>query len=123
MRAILLLAAATTLAVGLPACSRDSDSSLPRPSKPFCEAAHRYDVRVEKRVAVEEQIRLVQQMADNAPKDIARDTAVFLDALQRVRDGDESVVDNPKIEAAVENVNRRAAQGCDFYRSNTGGGI
>jgi hypothetical protein len=123
MRAILLLAAATTLAVGLSACSRDSDSSLPRPSKPFCEAAHRYDVRVEKRVGVEEQIRLVQEMAEHAPRDIARDTAVFLDALQRVRDGDESVVDNPKIEDAVNNVNRRAAQGCELYQSNQGGGV
>jgi hypothetical protein len=123
MRAILLLTAATTLAVGLSACSRDSGSSLPRPSKPFCEAAHRYDVRVEKRVGIGEQIRLVQQMADHAPQDIARDTAVFLDALERRRDGDTSVVDNPKIEDAVNNVNRRAAQGCEFYRSNTGGGI
>jgi hypothetical protein len=123
MRATLLLAAATLVAVGTSACSRDSGSSLPRPSKPFCEAAHRYDVRVEKRVPVAEQIRLVQRMADHAPKDIARDTAVFLSALERVQDGDESVVDNPKIEEAVNNVNRRAAQGCDFYRSNTGGGI
>jgi hypothetical protein len=123
MRAILLLAVATALAATTSACSRDSSSSLPRPSKPFCEAAHRYDVRVEKRVGIGEQIRLVQQMVDHAPKDIARDTAVFLDALQRVRDGDKSVVDNPKIEDAVNKVNRRAAQGCDFYRSNTGGGI
>jgi hypothetical protein len=123
MRATLLLAAVTLVAMGTSACSRDSGSSLPRPSKPFCEAAHRYDVRVEKRVSISEQIRLVQRMADHAPKDIARDTAVFLSALERVRDGDDSVVDNPKIEEAVNNVNRRAAQGCDFYRSNTGGGI
>jgi hypothetical protein len=80
-------------------------------------------VRVEKRVGIGEQIQIVQQMADHAPKDIARDTAVFLDALERRRDGDTSVVDNPKIQDAVNNVNRRAAQGCDFYRSNTGGGI
>jgi hypothetical protein len=123
MRATLLLAAVTLVAMGTSACSRDSGSSLPRPSKPFCEAAHRYDVRVEKRVPIAEQIRLVQRMADHAPKDIARDTAVFLSALERVRNGDESVVDNPKIEEAVNNVNRRAAQGCDFYRSDTGGGI
>jgi hypothetical protein len=123
MRATLLLAAVTTLALGTAACSRDASSSLPRPSKPFCEAAHRYDVRVEKRVGIDEQIRLVQRMADHAPKDIAHDTAVFLDALQRVRDGDRSVVDNPKIEDAVNNVNRRAAQGCDFYQSTRGGGL
>ena len=63
------------LAVGVTACSRDESSSLPRPSKPFCEAAHRYDVRVEKAAPIGEQIQIVQRMADHAPKDIAKDTA------------------------------------------------
>jgi hypothetical protein len=116
--AVLVLAAGA----GVSACS-GSESSLPRPSKPFCEAAYRYDVRVEKRAPIDEQIQLVQKMADHAPKDIAHDTAVFLDALQRRRDGDKSVVDNPKIEKAVDNVNRRAANGCGLYNSQGGGGI
>ena len=105
------------------ACSGNSEASLPRPSKPFCEAAHRYDVRVEKRAPIDEQIQIVQKMADHAPKDIAQDTNTFLDALQRRRDGDKSVVDNPKIEKAVDNVNRRAANGCGLYNSEGGGGI
>jgi hypothetical protein len=104
-------------------CSRGESSSLPRPSKPFCEAAHRYDVRVEKRAPIDEQIQIVQKMADHAPKDIARDTQIFLDALQRRRDGDKSVVDNPKIKDAVNNVNRRAANGCRLYQSDGEGGI
>jgi len=118
-----LLVAVLVLAAGAVACSGNDESSLPRPSKPFCEAAHRYDVRVEKRAPIDEQIQIVQKMADHAPKDIARDTNIFLDALQRRREGDKSVIDNPKIEDAVNNVNRRAATGCDFYQQDPGSGI
>jgi hypothetical protein len=121
MRAGTLLLAAC-IAVAAAACSRDS-STLPRPSKPFCEAAYRYDKRVEKRASISEQIRLVQKMADHAPKDIAEDTTTFLEALERRADGDESVVDNPDIQDAVENVNRRAANGCKLYQSDSAGGI
>ena len=32
-----------------------------------------------------------------------------------------SVVDNPKIQTAVENVNRRAADGCELYKQNKDG--
>jgi hypothetical protein len=115
------LVALAMLTLTATACSRGDESTLPRPSKPFCDAAHRYDVRVEKRAPIGEQIQIVQEMVDHAPKDIARDTNVFLDALQRRRDGDTSVVDNPKIEEAVNNVNRRAATGCGFYKSQGGG--
>jgi hypothetical protein len=123
MRAPLALLAVVLVAAGTSACSRDGSSSLPRPSKPFCEAAHRYDVQVGKRAKIDVQIRIVQQMAEHAPKDIARDTATFLDALQRRQDGDLSVIDNPEIEKAVDNVNRRAANGCKLYKSDSAGGI
>jgi hypothetical protein len=122
MRVAPLLVAAAVLASGTVACSRDSSGSLPRPSKPFCEAAHRYDVRVEKHATIDEQIRIVRTIADHAPKDIARDADTFLDALERRRDGDMSVVDNPKIEEAVNNVNRRAVQGCRLYEQDPAGG-
>jgi hypothetical protein len=122
MRAAPLLVAAVLVALGLSACTRDESSSLPRPSKPFCEAAHRYDVRVEKAAPIGEQIEIVQRMADHAPKDIAKDTATFLDALQRRAQGDTSVVDNPAIEKAVDNVNRRATNGCELFRQEPGSG-
>jgi len=121
MRVAPLLVAAALVAAGAAGCSRDNSSSLPRPSKSFCEAAHRYDVRVEKRASLDEQIRLVRKIADYAPEDIARDAGTFLDALERRRDGDMSVVDNPKIEKAVNNVNRRAANDCGFYKQTPGG--
>ena len=122
MRAAPLLVAAVTVALGLTACARDESSSLPRPSKPFCEAAHRYDVRVEQAAPIGEQIQIVQRMADHAPKDIAKDTATFLDALERRAQGDMSVVDNAKIRDAVDNVNRRAANGCELFRQEPGSG-
>ena len=50
-------------------------------------------------------------------------TRTFLDALQRRADGDKSVVDNPKIEDAVNNVNRRAARGCNLFKREPGSGI
>jgi hypothetical protein len=121
MRAVPLVLAAL-IAIGVTACSEGSESSLPRPSKTFCEAAYQYDVRVEKRASISEQIKLVREMDDHAPKDISRDTATFLDALERRAGGDMSVVDNPKIQDAVENVNRRAANGCKLYQTDEPGG-
>src|SRR6476659_476305 len=123
MRAAPMLVAVMLLTVGVTACTRDESSSLPRPSKPFCEAAHRYDVRVEKLAPIGEQIQIVQRMADHAPKDIAKDTQTFLDALQRVAKGDKSVVDNAKIRDAVDNVNRRASRGCNLFKQDPGSGI
>ena len=41
--------------------------------------------------------------------------------MQRRAAGDKSVVDNPKIQTAVENVNRRAADGCELYKQNKDG--
>ena len=123
-RPLLTIVAATgVLAAAVTACGGGDSSSLPRPSKPFCEAAHRYDVRVEKLAPIDEQIRIVRKMADNAPNDIAHDATTFLDALERRRDGDKSVVDNPRIQKAVENVNRRAVNGCNLYQSDGTGGI
>jgi hypothetical protein len=41
--------------------------------------------------------------------------------MKRRAAGDRSVVDNPKIQTAVENVNRRAADGCKLYDQNKDG--
>ena len=111
------------LGVAAAACSGERSSSLPEPKPGFCEAALRYDHRVERGAPLAEQITIVAKMARNAPKDVAADTNLFLEALQKLQDGDESVVDNPKIEAAVTNVNRRAQNGCDFFKREPGSGL
>ena len=99
---------------------------MPTPSKAFCQAAYDYDTNLPKLVGMlAKQTALVEKLAEHAPKDIAADAQTYLDAMQRRAEGDTSVVDNPKIEKAVENVNRRAADGCELYKQNrdSGGGI
>jgi hypothetical protein len=110
------------LATAVAACSRDSESSLPTPSRAFCQAAYDYDTRLPKLIGkIDEQTELVQKLADHAPKDIAADAETYLDAMKRRAAGDTSVVDNPKIQRAVESVNRRAAAGCELYKQNKDG--
>ena len=61
-------------------------------------------------------------MVAAAPKAIEADARVFLDAMERV-ETDPSVQDNEKVQQAVENVNRYAAQGCEFYARRSGGDL
>jgi hypothetical protein len=116
-RPIALAAVAVLACFVLVGCksSESATSSLPRPSKAFCRAAANYDKRVQM-AKLPEQIQLVSAIAEHAPRDIERDAHLFLDALQRRQDGDTSVIDNPKIETAVGNVNRRAGQDCGWYQ-------
>lgn len=114
-----LVLAVLLAAGGVAGCKEQSDatSDLPRPSRAFCEAAARYDEKVTTAgMELPEQIRMVTAIAEHAPKDVRQDAQTFLAALRRHRDGDTSVVDNPRIERAVDNVNRRAGQDCGWYQ-------
>lgn len=118
MRRAIAITIATLIATSaLVGCkeSEDAASNLPRPSVAFCKAAGHYDNRVQM-AKLPEQIQLVSAIAKAAPKDISTDAAMFLDALQRRQAGDKTVVDNPKIETAIEHVNRRAGQDCGWYK-------
>jgi hypothetical protein len=116
------VAVALLFASGVAACSEDSSSSLPTPSKAFCQAAYDYDSNLPKLVGkIGKQTDLVAKLAETAPKDIAGDAQVYLDAMKRRAAGDTSVIDNPKIERAVDNVNRRAAAGCKLFNQNQDG--
>jgi hypothetical protein len=120
------LAVVAVLVVGgatLAGCSKGDSEALPRPSKAFCKAAYSYDKKVERKASIAVQIALVRTMADHAPKDIAKDTRTFLDALQRRADGDKSVVNNPKIQDAVNNVNRRAQNDCGLFEQDPPSGM
>jgi len=114
---VLVLLVATLLV----ASCRDR-SSAPKPPDAFCDAAARYDERLlkGKKPSLAEQVRLVQRMVDTAPARIKADAQTFLDALRQV-ETDPSVRDDPKVENAVDNVNRYAAQGCGFYERRPGG--
>jgi len=123
MRVLRAVVAVGLVAVALTACSRDSGSSLPLPSKAFCQAAYDYDTNLPKLIGkIDAQTELVAELAAHAPKDIAADAQTYLDAMERRAAGDKSVVDNPKIQTAVENVNRRATEGCELYKQNKDGG-
>ena len=123
MRVLRAVVALGLLGLALTACSGESDqSSLPTPSKAFCQAAYDYDTNLPKLIGkIDQQTALVQKLADHAPKDIAKDAQIYLDAMKRRAEGDKSVVDNPRIKTAVENVNRRAADGCQLYKQNQDG--
>jgi len=109
------------LALFAGAC-RSEESSAPKPSRAFCDAASDYDDRLSKGAKLDEQIRIVQRMVDTASAKIEADAQTFVDALRRV-EADPSVKDDAKVKKAVENVNRYAAQGCGFYKQQGGGGI
>jgi hypothetical protein len=113
MRALRTVVAIGLLASALAACSGDSSSSLPKPSKAFCQAAYDFDTNAPKLIGkIDQQTALVQRMADAAPKDVAADAQTVLAAMKRRATGDKSVVDNPKIKDALDNVERRAFNGC-----------
>jgi hypothetical protein len=120
MRRAAALAVLTVIAVGgLTGCkeSEDAASDLPRPSIAFCKAAAKYDERVQlTKTKLPEHIKLVSSIAEHAPKDIDQDAQLFLDALKQRRAGDTSVVDNPRVETAIDNINRRAGQDCGWYK-------
>ena len=95
----------------------DATSDLPRPSRAFCEAAASYDKRVTTAgMKLPEHIRRVTAISENAPKDVAKDAQLFLDALKKRAAGDTSVVDNPEIQGAIDRINRRAGQDCGWYQ-------
>jgi hypothetical protein len=103
---------------GLTACKNPdkATSDLPRPSVAFCKAAAHYDQRVQlKKTKLAKHIKLVSAIAASAPKDVAKDADLFLEALEKRKAGDTSVVDNPRVETAVNNVLRRAGQDCGWY--------
>jgi hypothetical protein len=116
---IVVVVAAAAMLAG--ACGSEGGDA-PKAPLAFCKAAAHYDDRVSRNAKIDEQIRLVQRMADTAPAKIKADAQTFVDALRRV-EADPSVKDNVKVKRAVENVNRYAAQGCGFYQRQGGGGI
>jgi hypothetical protein len=117
------VAVATGAVVLLAACA-GREESLPRPSRTYCEAAYRYEQQIQKKPqpSIDAQITMVEKIATNAPKDIVADARVFLDAMRRV-ETDPSVKDNPKVQTAVESVNRRTSSGCGFFEQDRSTGF
>jgi hypothetical protein len=122
-----VLAAAAAVALG--ACSGGTPRSLPHPSRAFCDAAVKYDdtlQKVSKKTQVElakEQLPLVERLAATAPVDVKKAAQTVVDMYRRRAAGDRSVVDSPVAKKAVDDMNRRAGNGCGIYQNQNGGGI
>jgi hypothetical protein len=117
-----VLAVATLAALAAAGCkdTGDATSDLPRPSRAFCEAAGKYDERITSQAtSIQTHIAMARKIAEAAPPDVAKDAQTFLDALRRRAKGDTSVVDNPKVQRAADNVLRRAGQDCGWYQQKS----
>jgi hypothetical protein len=104
------------------------NTEKPTASRAFCKAADNYNERVERAVKDRSQGRaeaarqapLLAEIARTAPRKISGDAATFADAMRRRADGDTSVVDDPDVRDAAENVNRFANQACNVYQRDSG---
>ena len=128
LRRLVGLVAVVAAAAALAGCKDPAKSSLPAPSKAFCDAAVSYDTQIQKpsKATPAEQARaqlpLVEKLADTAPADIRDAARTFADAMRKRADGDTSVVDDSKVSKAVKDVNRRAGNGCGLYQNQNDGG-
>jgi hypothetical protein len=117
---VLLVLAALAAACG--------NTEKPSASRAFCKAADNYNSRVERaskegsfgRAEAVRQAPLLAEVARTAPRKISLDARTFADAMQRRADGDTSVVDDPDIRTAADNVNRFANQACNVYERDSG---
>ena len=111
------------VALGASGCKQkdDTQSNLPRPPRAFCAAAAHYDAAVSsKKVSLTQHVRFTHAIATTAPVDVRRDATVVWHSFEKLRAGDRSVVDNARVKAAIEHVNRRAGQDCGWYRRKEG---
>ena len=114
-----VLAVAALVAAG---CSSERDA--PNAPLAFCRPAANYDhaIATEGRdLPLARHIHYLRAMVAAAPKVIEADARVYLEALERQQEQPSAPKDDPKIQQAVENVNRYAAQGCEFYARRQGG--
>lgn len=118
---LVALATVAALAGGQSDGNEDVASKLARPSVAFCKAARRYDTAVSSRkVTLAEHLQFSEAIAKAAPKDARADADRIVRAYEQLRSGDRTVVDNPRIKAAIDHVNRRAGQDCGWYRRKEG---
>lgn len=98
----------------------DVASNLPRPSAAFCRAATKYDDALSgpsaQQLTLARHVEMTQAIAAAAPKDTKADAELVHASFVRLAAGDRSVVDDPRVKAAIAHVNRRAGQDCGWFR-------
>jgi hypothetical protein len=112
---LVVLATVATLAQGRPGNDLSSNS---RPSRAFCRAAAAYDkaTTTTKSVSLARHITMAHAIAMSAPRDTKADATLVWRSYRKLAAGDHSVVDNPRVKAALDHVNRRATQDCGWFQ-------
>ena len=126
MRVALWVLGLVTLAtvgalVGGQSGDNDVASKLPRPSAAFCSSAGKYDATITvHRISLARHEQITRSIAAAAPKDTKVDANIVWQSFVKLRHGDHSSVDNPRVKAALDHVLRRAGQDCGWYRRQEG---
>ena len=96
-------------------------SQLPRPSRAFCAAAAKYDdLTTSHSIPLPRHIALTKAIASAAPTDTRADAKLVWRSYEQLAAGDDRVVDNPRVRAALDHVNRRATQTCGWFQRDSG---
>lgn len=117
---LVLVLVATLL---MAACSSSENKKLSA-SSAFCRAAERYSTELQHAERVGEanasrQLPLIEELARTAPKKIKAEAEIFAQAVRDVKK-DPTVKDRPKVQKAVDAVNRYANQACNVYKRDSG---
>jgi hypothetical protein len=115
-----LVAIATIAAIAQGGQGNDL-SKLPRPSRAFCSAAAKYDDATTSRsLPLHRHVELTKAIATSAPADTRSDAILVWRSYVKLAAGDRNVVDNPRVKAALDHVNRRATQTCGWFQRDSG---
>ena len=114
-----IVAIATIAALAQGGQSNDL-SKLAPPSRAFCSAAAKYDETTStKPIPVRRHVEMTKAIADSAPADTKADATIVWRSYVKLAAGDRSVVDNPRVKAALDHVNRRATQTCGWFQRDS----
>jgi hypothetical protein len=117
---LVAIATIATLSQGQPGNDLSTNS---RPSRAFCKAAAAYDKATTastKKVPLTRHIAMTHAIAKSAPHDTKADATLVWQSYRKLASGDRSVIDNSRVKAALDHVNRRATQTCGWFARDTG---
>ena len=118
---VLGIVAVATIAAFAQGGQSNDLSKLPVPTRAFCSAAAKYDeATTTKPLPLARHVTMTHAIAVAAPKDTRADAILVWQSYRKLAAGDRSVVDDPKVKAAIDHVNRRATQTCGWFKRDSG---
>jgi hypothetical protein len=104
---------------------RQQETSVKKAPRNFCKAAKAYEDDIDRFgqnyiTMLDRQIERVEEIAATAPRNVQADAELFLASLRAYEAAPdekarEDLRDDPEVEAAIVNLNRRWNQGCDVF--------